>query len=126
MAQRDNQTSPVFQAANQTEVEHTLDGAYRWNAQTAKYGVVWVWLTGLVASWFAASSTIAIGVGICLLVKGKDVQILNLDPFAYDTWILWLGAGIALLVATAFFALIYSAVLKSHQTSIKLAKMPRP
>ena len=49
------------------QIELSLDGAYRFNAETAKFGIVWVWLVRLPMIGCAIGAVVSVIVGLLLL-----------------------------------------------------------
>ena len=93
------------------EIEQTLEGVYAWNAETAEYGIIWVWLTQAIRWAFLIAAFVAAIGGLYIAMA-----------FGFETpWFLWIASTVPLGIGFAFFSLIASAVRKSHQTSMQLA-----
>ena len=111
MAQDDSQHGRQFLTAHQAEIEQTLEGVYAWNAETAKYGIIWVCLTQAIRWAFLIAAAVATIGGLYIAVA-----------FGLETpWFLWIASAVPLGIGFAFLSLIASAVRKSHQTSMQLA-----
>ncbi len=111
MPQDNSQHGRQFLTAHQPEIEQTLEGVYAWNAKTAKYGILWVWLTQGLRFGSAA--------GVVISIIGAFAFAAT---YTFDSeWFLWLAAAVPFALGYVFFSHIASAVLQSHQTSLKLA-----
>ena len=111
MAQNSSQHGRQFSTAHQNKIEQTLEGVYAWNAETAKYGIIWVWLTQTIRWAFLIAVVVA-------TIGGFYIAI----AFGFETpWFLWIASAVPLGIGFAFFSLVASAVRKSHQTSMQLA-----
>lgn len=105
------------------QIELSLDGAYRFNAETAKFGSVWVWLVRLPMIGCAIAGVVSMVIGILLLFTGQDISFgtKELDPIAHYDWPLWLGAALPFGVGFAFFGYMTKAMTISKETSLKMA-----
>lgn len=111
MTHHDTQERRQLLAAHATEIEQTLEGVYAWNAETAKYGIIWVWLIQAIRWAFLIATGVAAIGGFYIAVA-----------FGFETpWFLWIASAVPLSIGFAFLSLISSAVRKSHQTSMRLA-----
>lgn len=104
------------------QIEMELHAGYAFNAKTAKYGVVTVWLPRLLAIGAALSALGAFIIAIVLLVSGNDISIGNLDPVRHHQWILYLAATGVLIAASLFFGFMTSAMKKAQSTAMAMAK----
>ncbi|MEM7679139.1 MAG: hypothetical protein AAF449_24435, partial [Myxococcota bacterium] len=61
------------------QIETSLDGVYRFNAATARYSVVWIWLLRL--QWIGASvgAVLSLLGGLALIVAQSDIRAVPLD-----------------------------------------------
>lgn len=111
------------------QIELSLDGAYRFNAETAKFDIVWVWLVRLpmigcaIGALYAFMMTLALGLGqqeIHLFDIGarRSNHLVSAFP---DQWSIYLGVSLACLIGFIFFAYMTKAMRISHETSIKMA-----
>ena len=126
----DNSGSDSFDPALREQIETSLNGAYRFNADAAKLGVIWVWLvkTPAIGSGVAALGSMLIG--FYLLVTSSNVQLFKthetrpsfLIDIRSDEWILYIGAAIGLGMLCAFFSYMTSAMKRSHHTAMRMAK----
>ncbi|MEM1037777.1 MAG: hypothetical protein AAGA72_03185 [Pseudomonadota bacterium] len=105
------------------QIELSLDGAYRFNAETAKFGIAWVWLVRLPMIGCAIAAVLSVIVGLLLLITGQDISFgtRELGPFAHYDWPLWLGAALPFGVGFAFFGYMTKAMRISNETSLKMA-----
>ena len=122
MSQDNFQDGRQFLTAHQPEIEQTLEGVYAWNSETAKYGVLWVFLTWTFRAAALIGALTSTAMALVLLTLGSDIQVFTFDPIRHHTWFLWGAASMAFLVGFTFFSLIHSAVRRSHQVSIELSK----
>ena len=111
------------------QIELSLDGAYRFNAETAKFGIVWVWLVRLpmigcaIGSLYAFIMTLALGLGrqeIYLFDIGARRPNYLVSAFP-DQWSIYLGVSLAFVIGFFFFAYMTKSIRISHETSLKMA-----
>jgi len=118
-----DRSSQAFNSRLKEQIESSLDDVYRFNAATAKYGIVWVWLLRLLTFGTAAGMVFSTIIGTVLLATQTDIdfETREIDPIEQHTWFLWIGAALALTVGFWFFRSILRGVGIAQQTSEKLA-----
>lgn len=112
------------------QIETSLDGVYRFNAATAKYSVVWVWLLRLL--WIGASvgAVVSLLGGLALVIAQSDIRAVPLDGTGrhhllnlhLHQWMLFFGACGAFVIAALFFAALTKGIKHAYQTSMEMAR----
>lgn len=104
------------------QIAMELHAGYAFNAKTAKYGVVTVWIPRLLSIGAGVFALGAFIIAIILMVSGNDITIGSLDPIRHHQWILYLAATGVLMAASLFFSFMTSAMKKAQSTAMAMAK----
>ncbi len=110
------------------QIETSLHGVYEFNAETAKYGIVWVWIPRLVAIGLAIGAVYCAIVTLSIIATQDEVSLLRTGDGQFDfviqafpdEWPLYLGATFATSVGWAFFSFVTKGMSMSHKTSMKM------
>ena len=125
----DNSGSDSFDPALREQIETSLDGAYRFNADTAKFGVIWVWLVKTPAVITAVMAVLSAVAGVMLLITGGDIQLFEKSSgsgrFIFNLYdhqtLLFFGGALGLSVVSAFFWYMTKAMSVWHETALRMA-----
>ena len=132
MAQNDHSSTGNrrdFDPVLQDQVETSLHGVYRFNAATAKYTVVWIWLMRVLAIGTGVAALVSLLGGVLLVITQTNIYLVPLDGhgsrhlvnmFAGD-WMLYFGAAAALAIGHFFFSLMTRSMKLVHQVSMENA-----
>lgn len=93
------------------QLETSLHAGYEFNAKTAHYGVVWVWVARLLM--------LGAGLAAIAAVAGALFILISLGP--NTPWFLWLGSAVPLGLLFGFFRLMTKTMEKSQNTAMTMA-----
>ena len=102
----------------------SADGAYAFNAEMAKFDVIWVWIVKLPAIGTSLAAVFSLLMGIVLVLNGDDVEFgtREIDPIPYTAWPLWFGAAFGFAVLAVFFWFMTKAMEHRHKIMLEMAR----
>lgn len=108
----------------QEQLETSLHGTYAFNAEMAKFGIIWVWIVKLPAIGTSLAAVFSLVIVALLLITGEDIDLGSRANSAlpYDTWPLWLLAVGGFSILALFFCLMTKAMEASHRLSLDMAR----
>jgi len=116
----DDHNSQALEPRLKEQIETSLYGVYRFNAATAKYGIVWVGLLKLLELGSAGFAILSLALGLILLT-GTDIRLgTELVFFDYQ----WLNAFLAGAAGGAgwwFFHSVGTGIQTAYAASKKMA-----
>ena len=105
------------------QIEKSLVGVHRFNAATAKYGAVWIWLLRILTTVLIGASLVSVVTGLVLLVSGSDIDFgtKEMDAIEQHTWPLWISASVGFTAGSWFFGSVWKGISLAQEMSEAMA-----